>query len=161
MMSLSRTTQVAVLVAFVLAGTASVATATCVYRYTDKKPSYRVVIDASAHQVHWAEFVADDHAVKCGKPGSSTVGGFTLENAKITDGRFKAETVNTGDELDPVIRVLKISGRRKGKTIRGAVSLHEYPTAPGNTGWECWTGNGKGDSWVPYVARLRGVSPRR
>jgi hypothetical protein len=51
MMSASKTTQIAIFVAFAVAVTASVATARSVYRYADKKPSYRVVIRASTHRL--------------------------------------------------------------------------------------------------------------
>jgi hypothetical protein len=144
---ISRTTRIAISIVCIFAITASVAAAGGVRRYGYKDHgSYWVVIRANSHRVLSGDFIAmKNDALDCG----SLVGGWQIKNVPIRSGGFKAETDGTMGDSDRY--QLKFRGKLVGDTIRGAVSFR-LTSSPG--GQECWSGNGKDDSWVPYVAEL-------
>jgi hypothetical protein len=135
-----------------LAVIASAAMAGRARQYTDKdQGTYQVSIRANPNRVLLGSFGAlDYHALRCDNGGARIVGSWTIENVKITNGHFR--TVREDSNSDTIRYTLMFRGTLKGDTIRGAVSLHlAYREA--NYSYDCWSGKGKNDPVVSYVAK--------
>jgi len=118
------------------------------YKDKDQK-SFRVELRATPKRVLSGTFVAvGKHAMKCDE--GVLVGGWAIKPVRIVDDRFRAVASDTSGEA--ASWQLMIRGRMSGDTIRGAVSLrYVHRDASGVS--ECWSGKGKRDPLVSYVAR--------
>jgi hypothetical protein len=111
--------------------------------------SFRVELRASPKRVLSGTFVAaGNHAMKC--DSGILVGGWAIKPAKIVNGRFRVVVTDTSGES--ASWRLMIRGTMRGDTIRGAVSLRDVHRDAGGVS-ECWSGKGKEDPLVSYVAR--------
>jgi hypothetical protein len=121
------------------------------YKDNDQK-GFRVELRASPKRVLSGIFVAvGKHAMKC--DDGILVGGWTIKPAKIVNGRFRAVVTDTSGEAASWRLVIR--GSMRGDTIRGAVLLRYVHRDAGGVS-ECWSGKGKEDPLVSYVARTGG-----
>jgi len=124
--------------------------------YKDKdQPAYRVELHAGSNQILAGMFVsANRHALKC-SDGGVLLGGFPIKRVEFRNGRFRttsSDTIGEGGSWELTIR-----GTTKGDTIRGALSFH-YRNVSSESSSECWSGKGRADPLIHFVARTAAAS---
>jgi hypothetical protein len=141
--------------ALVLCGLVVAASPAPAARYfkDENQAGYRILLRASSNRVLSGIFIASGkRTLKC-DDGGVFVGGFPIQDVKITNGRFS--TVKTGYVGEGGVWRLVFRGALKGDRIRGVVSLHLVHRDPERSS-ECWSGKGRADPLVSYVAKAGG-----
>ncbi|HEX8689850.1 MAG TPA: hypothetical protein VF729_06370 [Solirubrobacterales bacterium] len=110
----------------------------------------RIVLRATPDRILSGTFLATKpHTLKC-DDDVVLVGGFSIKSTKITNGRFR--TVSNGYMGEGGSWNLTVRGVLRGDAIRGAITFHFINRAAEGS-FECWSGKGKKDPVVSYVAR--------
>ncbi len=111
--------------------------------------AYRVSLHANPSRVLSATFIVyGKETLHC--EGAIIQGAWTINNIRINNGRFQAVKTDSSDE--PASSRLMFRGTLKDDTIRGSLSLH-LAIRHGVKTNNCWSGNGKSDPLVRYVAK--------
>jgi hypothetical protein len=124
--------------------------------YKDKdQPAYRVEFHAGSRQILSGMFVsANLHALKC-SDGGVLLGGFPIKRVRLRNGRFRttsSDTIGEGGSWELTVR-----GKMQGDAIRGVLTFNYTYLSPKHSS-ECWSGKGKRDPRVHFVARTATAS---
>jgi hypothetical protein len=123
------------------------------YFHSKDKQGNRIVLHATDHRVLSGTFIAaGQRTLKC-SDGSVLVGGFPIKRDKITNGHFLA--VANGYMGEGGSWRLVLRGALRDDTIRGSLAFHFVNRSPEGS-FECWSGQGRRDPLVLYVAKAGG-----